>query len=343
MAYKFDMEKSMKEYDEAHIKQVALFNDLMHKHPTGAINDVIKTMEPIKPADYRKNIEKTISDIKSKTACLSCPRFKKCNRINWKQDITFLEVTGCDLHPDQKKFKGHSTTVVITDSTVSASSQNNNLGSWANCRSAASASEGVFTNTLANYIYKDATPTYVIVRGHLYMDTTLIPPTAIVSGAFYSIYCDVVYNSNGNADDMNIVKGNTAPHNPVVVADYNNTKYDYLTNSASVARATLNPTAYNNFTISDLAIIVVNGYTLGMMVYSDDQDNNMPSVALSVYGATFQGSAAAHPPKLSVTYDLPAPPVPTSNPGWSGTGQRASWEGLSLPARITVAPRHQRI
>ena len=304
---KFDVDKFIEEYKK-------MYDSLPDKAKSKEGKLKSKSKETVSnDKEMRKKIEAVLKDNQNNTACVSCPLNGKCRRINWKGDQTWIKVTGCSQHPDQKKFKGRSTTVTITDLTVSAAAQNND-SSYANARGGATASEGTFVSTLATYIYKTAdSSVYTVVRGLLYFDTTSIPSNAILSAAKYSIYAGTVYSDNGNADNFNIVKGNTAPHSPAVAADFASSKYDYSTPLATLHRGTMSADAYNDFILSSpFAIIIKAGYTLGMMVYSDDPDNNTPAVADTIYGSAFTGSDSVTPPKLIVTYDLPADIPPRS-------------------------------
>jgi hypothetical protein len=295
---KFDIDKFVENYKKEYEK---LPDDT---EGTGRLKKPSKKTEP-DDKEIRKRIEAVLKDNQDNTACTSCPLNGKCRRINWKGDLTWVKVTGCSRHPDQKKFKGQSTTIVITDSTVSSAADADSDVSFAAARAAAT-STGITNSSIGAYIYEDS-GSYYITRGCLYFDTTSLPVGAVVSAAKYSLYVNSVYEDNGNADNVNLVKGNTAPHSPVVVADYNLTKYDFLVNSATVARGDLSSSAYNDWALSSpFGILVPEGYTLGMLVYSDDQDGNAPKDAIDTYGINVNGSSNVSPPKLSVTYDLPS-------------------------------------
>jgi len=265
----------------------------------------------IKPSQLKVRLQHTINETAKNTACASCPNNGKCRKLNWKADTTFVMVTGCSGHPDQAKFKGHSTTVVITDTAVSAYVQNNSNTSFAVNRGAASASEGSNSDYLSAYTYYTG-GTWVIGRGLLYFDTSVVPAGSTVTSAKHILYCYDVFNAGTNTNTY-IIKGTgAAPHSPVENADFDRTLYSGVV--STTARASITVSQYNDFTISDLTYIIVGGTTRGVIWAGDDYGNNDPHVVGDdvVYGSGLSGRSAENPPKLSITYEAPAAPIQRS-------------------------------
>lgn len=340
MVYTFGINKHIDEYTKEY--------DKLPDHPDPAKNpnqSKIKDFdEPSKetipkPADRKKYVELLIKNNTDNTACASCPKQGKCVRLDWKKEHSFIKITGCSEHPDQVKFKGRSTTVVITDTTVSTLG-GSPPGAWAGARGATDYNTS-FQAFLHELIDRDGAGVCTIYRSLMVYDTSAILPAVTVTDAKFRSYQTAVDSASGVRDLIVMIKGVACPHNPVVSGDFDIT--NYAGECGTKARATFVAASYNDITFSDLTAIIKGGTTRFAVFYSADVDNTEPGGA-ALYGIRGLGPTdAMSPPKLEVTYDVPPPPVPTSNPGWSGTGQRASWEGLSLPARITVAPRHQRI
>lgn len=302
---KFDLDKCIAEYSALYDK---LPNDVKAKDDNkGPVKKPSKKNQ-LTPDAMRVHLTKLINETAKNTACTSCPQMGKCQRLNWKSDTTFVQVTGCSGHPDQVKFKGHSTTVVITDTAVSCYAQNNSGTSFAACRGAASASEGSNSDYLSSYTYYTA-GTWVIGRGFLYFDTSVVPSGSTVTSAKHIFYCYNVFAAGSNTN-MYIIKGTgAAPHSPVANADFDRTLYSGIV--STVAHSAINVTQYNDFTISDLTYIVVGGTTRGVIWAGDDYANNDPHVVGDdvIYGSGLSGRSAANPPKLSITYEAPVAPI----------------------------------
>jgi len=263
------------------------------------------------PEEVEMNLGDTINDNMNNTACVTCPYHKKCNRLDWTKDHTWLKVTGCSQHPDQEKFRGHSTTVTITDSTVSATHQENVFdGNWDSARNAAASNAGIFTAQVTTYIYKQiSNGLRTICRANLYFDTSAIPIHAAISAANHNFYVYNIINNLDNAATYDLVKGITAPHSPVVAADYDRTKYDIIS-YGNIAHASLSLNAYNAVPITNFPYVVKGGATLGEWIISADLNNEFSTVAnTTVYGIQARGSSAANPPQLVVTYDMVTTPI----------------------------------
>lgn len=259
------------------------------------------------PDKHKKTITDLITDNKTTTACTSCPKTGKCRRLNWNADHSFIKVTACSEHPDQIKFKGHSTTVTITDTTVST--LGGNVGNWATARGGATYSVS-FQAYMHCLIDSDGASTYTIYRALMVFDTSSIPASAILSAAEFQLYLTAVDSNYGVRDSLVMVSGATCPHSPVVDTDFNITNYSG--ECGTKARGTCSASAYNDIPFSDLTKITKAGTTRFATFYSADLDN-AESASAGLYGVRGIGptdeTVPATPPKLEITYDLPVTPA----------------------------------
>jgi hypothetical protein len=112
-----------------------------------------------------------------------------------------------------------------TGAKYSSSDDGYNTNSSANyntARTAASASSTTSTNI--NITHQLVAATYYISRGYVYFDTSAIPDDAVITAA--SVYLYGKTDGSGTNFDVVIQNGQpTYPHSPLVVGDYDHTKY----------------------------------------------------------------------------------------------------------------------
>ncbi len=219
------------------------------------------------------NILKTNS---KETACYSCPRFGKCKHIIWENVIVngrpnytygMMRVVGCSEHPDQDKFKGHSTTVQLNG--VSKNSLFTFSGNFNAARDAAVASD--LTGTLWQGVN---TAGYSIYRTGLVYDTSGIPSENLIDSARF-LYRPTAVAQIGSGWDVIIQDGQPGrPSNPIVKADYDRTFYSGNYGSAD-------PEFWNigideEIPFTDTSIIILGSISKHFLRNSFDVDNNPP-------------------------------------------------------------------
>ena len=285
----FDLDKEITRYAQKYNNK-SLWYD-----PTG------QKIESMRPSDHKQSILDKLEEIYETTACYDCPLKLKCNKRNWEYGCEFAKVIGCDLHPDQKRFPGHSTLVELIDTTLSG--QLMLQGVWATARAAASASS--FTGDAIGVQTADVGGgEHYIVRSPLLFNTTSIPVSSTVSAAYFKMYQTWAYlNQTGQIQDGQP----TYPSNPVDLSDYAiaNQSGDYGTIITSVDIG-----AWQQINFTDVSVVVPGSITkhwLKSKTY--DIDNSAPGANL---GANWEGptNAGGHDPIMGITYDTP--PVPPS-------------------------------
>ena len=277
--------------------------DIIHKPSKETVPD---------PVERRKILEVIIDDVKLKTACASCPFDGICNRLNHNTDKTFVQVTGCSQHPDQETFRGHSTTVTITDVTKSGSCRHGWVTTgWDSCHDAVSSS-----TTDRSYCHNGINRDYggdkwYIYRSMMLIDTSSIPTGSIIQSAIFKLYVYALPNPCFYPDDRPQVLdgGGTKPSDPIVSGDYLYTQYsgNYGVTSAAPTYSTQTNTSYNNFPLSDFSKIPMGAGALFRCSIHHPRDVSdeppTPSENTQDYVAC-HGSANTYPPKLELTYDV---------------------------------------
>ena len=303
LAYKFDLEKYIKEYEKEY--------DKLPNHPDKDKNpsptkdskyDEFSKDTAVSPTTHRARLEATIKDNKGNSACTTCPKNGKCRYLKWNADHTFLKVTGCSGHPDQKKFKGHSTTVVFTDS-LYANYMPSWDGTWANAWTSSSSQNN--TPTPAHGAIGRSGGLYYIYRGAYFWDSSAIPDDATVTAGTFQGYIDAILSQYGTRQ-LQVLLSTTLTDPPVGLADYNKALDVAEISTIVSATATLN--AYNDWILNPTGLAAISkiGFTKFKQRYSGDVDNEAPG-GDGDFGVVTQGSTGANPPKLEVTYNPAGP------------------------------------
>jgi hypothetical protein len=262
------------------------------------------------PDVVRTNIVKILRDNRDNTACASCIYLGRCCRINWGADRQLVKVTGCDLHPDQKKFPGHSTSVSLYAAYFL--NTNANTTDWDTSRDKTTWS-GYDDTQYNNYFILFNGTDYRIDRNMHVYDTSAIPTKAVLASASQSFYCTAVDNALGSTDEAVIWNGSTTcPHSPPTSTDYNRT--NYTGECAAYARSSFTASSYNWIPFSDLTAIVTGGTTRLIGRYSADPDDDTPTGS-AYYGVRGHGSTGTYPPQLNVVYTIKDPQI-LSGPLW---------------------------
>lgn len=286
--------------------------------------DSIRNLLPIKPSkpildvDYKEDMcttaqrkARTLTLIKFNTddennACMTCPFFKICNRIVWnkvwdgKGKVTFmgghLRVTGCDLHPDQKKFKGQSTTTELTDTTLSKRLYYYDPvynTSWAT----ATAEHSSQLTLTVGQTYTGSS--YNLFRTYLLFDTSALSGTVTAAKfVLYMLLDNSVTNFYHNVEDGQP----TYPSNPVVTSDYNKSLYSgtYM----NVDCTTLSTGSYQDLDFNDVSTVVMGSITKHDLRSNREIAGTVPT---GLEWQAFEGPThvGGNDPKISITYDAP--------------------------------------
>jgi hypothetical protein len=294
---KFDLDKFIEEYTKLYDN---LPDDVKPEDDAKGPNKKPSKKNRPPPADLKSRIKKVIDDTAKNTACASCPKMGKCRKLNWKGDHTFILVTGCSSHPDQTKFKGHSTTVSIT-STQAYGMQRNTDTTWNAAWVAASAVDvgGIYLAAYSSYYNTD--PLYLIARMGIVFDTSAIPADAILDSGYIQFYAVTKYENSS----IQIQKGTVAhPADAILVGDYDKSYASGNCGAKNVVDFTTDQ--YNDITLTDLTCITKAGTTrIYIREATYDIAGTEPLVETNIYGINGNGSEADNPPKLSITYDMP--------------------------------------
>jgi hypothetical protein len=151
---------------------------------------------------------------------------------------------------------------------------------------------------------------YAIYRGYVYFDTSAIPDSAVISSAILSLRG---YNDYSTTN-FNVVVQNgqpTYPHDPLVVGDYDYTKYSGTGSSFSTAG--YSTAGYNNISLTaeGLTFLSVTGTTKLCIKSSRDIAGNTPTGSEYITVWAYE-KGAGYRPYLTVVYVSSGPPDVTS-------------------------------
>jgi len=272
----------------------------------------------VSPEVYKSRIEKTIEDNKENTACRTCPQNGKCKKIKWDKDHSFIKVTGCSGHPNQRKFPGKSVTVELTDNVYAGFN-----GTWEN--SWVGVRNGTFSvfiqYTYAQGLAAKSGSIYYLYRGLTFWNTDFIPDDNAVNWSILKLFCPAKWleYSTRNATCILTTTGNIPP----TTSNYN--RLLDLLEVASIDYASVIIGVYNNITLPPSCINKV-GYTKLHHRHSGDVDDEAPP-SNGNWGVDFEGSTGAHPPKLELNYseyNTPSAPTDLAAVGYD-RGIKLSW------------------
>ncbi len=286
MVASFDLDKHIKDYEEE------------YKLPKPNYGPDIPEQDRMNPSDHKQNILDKLKDIYETTACYDCPLKLMCNRRTWDVGCEFAKVIGCDLHPDQARFPGHSTTVDLTDTTLSALLATGYQATWAGARDLTSGSHD--HTTIMFQATRDPALGYAISRGALLFDASSIPATAYLWAVKFQLWSVALgANTHGIIEDGSP----TYPSNPIVDADLDRTKYSGQ--YGSVLGSDMPTGAYRDFYFVNFSKVNRGGTTRHILFeYEHDVANTAPGSSTNYYvlceGPTHAGG---HDPKMTITYD----------------------------------------
>lgn len=144
--------------------------------------------------------------------------------------------------------------------------------------------------------------TYTIVRSFTPFDTSSIVDSATVTSATYSIYGTA--KTDGTAQ-VALVKSTQVDPADLVIGDY-----DQVTTTEVASRLDIgaySTSGYNDFTITDLTVISLSGYSkFAVRIGEKDVDNVAPgnTVTDSVTFSTAEAAGTTQDPKLVVNYSV---------------------------------------
>jgi hypothetical protein len=229
----------------------------------------------------------------TKSACGSCPLNGVCIRRNWQSDYPWVMVTGCSQHPNQKKYKGHSTTVTITDTTISYGVYGNS-GVYNTAWEQDPGTVYAITSIIAGQ-----GSGYWIYRGGLEYNTSGIPGGASISNAKFISYVKAVTRADIDYDTFAVT--NPTLSNPIVGADYHYIHYGAVAITDSHVASSLSIGAYNTWDNLVVGTIVKGGTTkFGLRNSYEISKTAPPGNDYFNIGS----HTDANPPKLEVTYDV---------------------------------------
>lgn len=283
--------------------------------------------EMMRPSDHKQSILDALKDIYETTACYSCPFILKCDCRVWNKGIEFAKVTGCAGHPDQTKYKGRSTTVTITDTSLSGWNNSGFQTTWALAR------DHTGQTHLHDQIMHQVNYTpglgYYIARGMLLFDSSSIPLDSIVYSAKYYLYGLI---KSGTHSVVALDGQPTYPHNPIVDADFDRTNITSLTYYyAWISSPGMTLSAYTNYWVIDNSTLKLYDYIKSYSLqYDNDALNSNPGGTYNIY-MQFEGPthAGGHDPKFTIIYEPPPPPI-------ASKGNRGLYTGNGFGSRMLV-------
>lgn len=259
-------------------------------------------------------------------ACHSCPHLGKCHRRKWSKLVSkkkrqwtekalLQRVTGCSDHPDQEKFLGHSTNVVVYNDALLSMARSNTTSFSAlhaeNNDATASASNLGKSGCAST---ADAGGTYYIFRTAEVFDTGDIPDDATILSADMGIYVTAQGDYNY---DLHVVPGDGPyPSDLPVVADYRANRIAWGGSIGKFTSPTLNQ--YNEAALMT-DWIVKTGLSKYYLVTNDDYtDSNYPPTPANDSRWNWDGSVNL--PYLDITYETVEVPGAIDDlaltPGW---------------------------
>ena len=289
MGEKFDIDKFITEYQK-------MWDTLPENEDPNPYKRIPNKKKVPKPEDRRKDILKIIDDIQKKHACNSCQYKGRCRNIKWDKDLTFVRVTGCSMHPDQKEYPGKSTTLEITDTTYSGYMGQWDM-TWAIVRGEPWSS--YYFYPLCQGLCAKGGGLYYIYRGTGFYYTEPVPDLCTINWVKESLYCQAKW-SNYSTRNATCILGHSG-NIPPGVSNYDDDLDGPELGSLSNLTMTIN--VYNDITLSPTSYINKTGYTKLKHRHSGDVDNEAPP-SDGNWGVDVEGSTGAHPPKLYVNYDL---------------------------------------
>ena len=288
----FDLIKHIKEYKDE-------YKDRDKRPVIGGLNP-----EPMmEPYEHEDSIKKLLKDTYETTACYDCPLKLLCDRRNWGFGCEFAKVIGCDKHPDQAKYPGHSTTVALTDTALSGALYSGYQITWAIARDLTSAGSAHDHTTLMWQARRDPTFGYDLTRSGFLVDSSSIPVNASAIEMYFGFWITAI---GGTCNGMLTQSSPPTqyPSNPLVDADIDRTKYTAY-NHGGWTNSGKSTGAYSVFQSVNHGGFYPNGVTRHFFEeYEHDILNSAPGVSTNYY-TIFEGPthAGGHDPKVTVIYN----------------------------------------
>ena len=178
-----------------------------------------------------------------------------------------------------------------------------NDNSFSTAHSAASASGGADNTTILSSVrHRSSGTTYEIKRAHFPFDTSSIPDTAFIVSATLQLYVTSTQNGEGSAS-WDVIPSTQASLTALAAADYGRVTFSSL---GSLAVGSISTNAYNSWTISNPNTnISKTGNTMLALTEHYDTTNSTPPASNAVNEIIIEDTGGAHPPILSVTYQIP--------------------------------------
>jgi len=274
------------------------------------------------------------------TACYNCPHYASCRALDWNMALDkdgnpnfvygLMKVVGCSMHPDQERFKGHSTNVVITDLSKSGNIAGQSNGVYNTAWEAANGSSVIQADS--RFGQRNSGGTYQQHRAAFRFDTSALPPNILLTLAHLKIYMTADNMAVDDAVRLIMRSGATYyPSDPMVVADFDyNRAGNVNTQNADVSFNTSQFAvgAYASIRLFSLinsgspSFVNKGDISHFYMRTGDEFDKNPPGVGvLNLWNFEGPTHAGGHDPKYDLTYIF-------KNPGGSNVARTMEVMGL---------------
>lgn len=269
--------------------------------------DELSGKKTLNEDDRAKAVRRIVKEVLANHACSSCPLEKNCKRFIHAKRDAFTKVDGCSYHPDQERYKGHSTSVTVTDATNSGRYYYGWSNPWLSVWNATSATAGELAYLTAAENW-DGAANWIVYRGMCGFDTSSIPDTVSIISSKFQPYVTSL-NTTGwmpaNAVDIQVCSIGI-PRFPVATAFITDINRQYYRGSYGLKDyAAFATSAYNDIPLTDTSIIANGGLTRFVLRATFDIDEFAPhrtSGGAAADGLSCTGSSGANPPKLNIIY-----------------------------------------
>lgn len=165
--------------------------------------------------------------------------------------------------------------------------------------------------------------TYEIDRAFSPYDTSSLTSGATVSAADVKFWVNAIDNTGGQGDSVSLCKSTQASGSALATSDFGQVTTTKVAADKTVA--SLSTGAFSDFTITDLTVVNITGYSKFVLRMLKDVNNSAPSGTSNDVG--WQTNQGANPPVLTVTYTVTNPPTVTTDSVSGVTSSQATAAG----------------
>ena len=173
-------------------------------------------------------------------------------------------------------------------------------GSWESMRDGPG--QDLSTGNNLNYIWTYSSSSEDVIhqhrRGPFNFNTSLLPDTATITDAKFTVYAYDKTNGLGTFD-ASLIYFSPASETSFVAGDYDNTNFTRVADD--IPYASFNAGGMNNFTLTDLSVISKTGTTHLLFTHSADADDSALTWADGAYSGFYLGGLSA-PAFLTIEY-----------------------------------------